>query len=44
MIFTLLQEEGQKEWLSKLPKVLKDFYEEDADVANMLPEVVERFR
>jgi hypothetical protein len=44
MIFTLLQEEGQKERLSKLPKLLKDFYEEDPDVANMLPEDVKMIR
>ena len=44
MIFSLLQEEAQKERWSKLPKLLKDFYEEDPDVANMLPEEVERFR
>lgn len=44
MIFTLLQEVAQKERWSKLPELLKDFYEEDADVANMLPEEVSRFR
>jgi hypothetical protein len=44
MIFTLLQEEAQKELGSKFPKLLKDFYEEDPDVANMSPEEVEVFR
>jgi hypothetical protein len=44
MIFTLLQEEAEKERLSKLPKLLKDVYEEDPDVANMLEEEVNRFR
>jgi len=37
-------EEAQKERWSKLPKLLKDFYEEDPDVADMSPEEVERFR
>jgi hypothetical protein len=40
----MLQEEGKKEWLSKCPKLLKDFYEEDPVVANMLPEDIEKFR
>jgi len=44
MIFSSLQEEAEKERWSKLPKLLKDFYEEDPDVADMLPEEVERFR
>jgi hypothetical protein len=44
MILTLLQEEAQKERWSRLPILLKDFYEEDPDVASMLPEEVERFR
>ena len=44
MILSLLQEEAEKERWSKLPKLLKDFYEEDADVADMSPEEVERFR
>jgi len=44
MIFTLLQQEAQKERCSKLPKLMNDFYEEDPDVANMLPEEVEWFR
>jgi len=44
MIFTLLQEEAQKERWNKLPDLLKDFYEEDPYVANMLPEEVEQFR
>jgi len=44
VIFSLLQEEADKERWSKLPKILKEFYEEDPDVANMLPEEVKRFR
>ncbi|KAJ4428936.1 hypothetical protein ANN_25932 [Periplaneta americana] len=40
----LLQEEAQKERWSKCPPLLKDFYIEDPDVANMIPEEVERFR
>jgi hypothetical protein len=44
MILILLQEEAQKERWSKLPELWKDFYEEDPDIANMLPEEVEMFR
>ncbi|PNF17555.1 hypothetical protein B7P43_G15556 [Cryptotermes secundus] len=37
-------EEAQKERWSKCPPLHKDFYIEDPEVANMLPEEVQRFR
>ncbi|XP_023719273.1 uncharacterized protein LOC111870865 isoform X5 [Cryptotermes secundus] len=37
-------EEAQKERWSKCPPLRKDFYIEDPEVANMLPEEVQRFR
>jgi hypothetical protein len=40
----MLQEDAQKERWNKCPPLRKDFYIEDPEVANMLPEEVHRFR